>query len=289
MANKEKKTYKLSQLPSLARWGVETTNTFETYLSDYQNLPEYKKILHSMIRFSEMYRPLSKRSQHTFTSRSIAGANELRKIKRAQIYMNKKDLIITQDSAQGKKIVVTSRGHKIFYKDYPLAKLRKSKWEGNWTLVMYDFPEKLRTKRDYLRRNLTKMGFGSPQISILISPLPLEKMVSQLLEGQELKEYVWVLTCKKLWGLTNREIAKRSWPLTKLNNLYQSLLKALPKAKEKGPQVVREWQVCFLALATKDPCLPPELLIKDWAGDRCKKKFTNLNPLGPLGAFFKNL
>ena len=264
-------------LPALAEWGIDVTNTFEKYLKEYQSIPQYKKILHTMINFSDMYTPLPYKNLLSSANRTIAGANEIRKIKRAQIYMNKKELITTTDNKHGKRIVVTSRGHKIFYEDYPLAKLRKNKWEGNWTLVMYDFPEKIRSCRDTLRSNLIKMGFGSPQISTLVTPLPVEKPILQLLEGRELENYVWVLTCKKLWGLSDQKIAGRSWPLKELNRLYKALLEALPKVREVNTKsIIKEWQEYYLALVTNDPQLPAELLPKNWLGEICKKEFSKL-------------
>lgn len=276
-------------LPSLVGWGITTTNTFRNYLTEYRNLPQTKKLLQSMIKFSEMYKPPSKTNMGIGILKNIWGKEEIRKLKRAQIYMRNKDLITTKSEGHGKRIVVTSQGHKVFFKSYPLAKLRKTKWRGSWTLVMYDFPEKIRSKRDYLRRKLTRMGFGSPQISTLISPLPLEKPILELLKSRQLENYVWVLTCKKLWGLSDLKIAKRSWPLDKLNTLYGKLLEALPTAKEGGPKLLKEWGELFLATSTKDPYLPVELLPQEWLGGKCRKEFIKLGPLGPLHILLETL
>ncbi len=263
-------------LPAHAKWGIATTNSFENYLIKYQKLPKYKKLLHSMIKFSKMYRPISKGSLHVDLGNIIKSINKNRELTRAKIYMNNRDLITTRDTTHGKKIIVTSKGHKIFYNDYPLAKMRKEKWDGTWAVIVYDFPEKLRSTRNYLRKKLTEMGFGKPQISVLISPLPLEEPILKLLEEKNLKKYVWVLTCKGAWGLTNKKIAEKAWPVKHLNHLYEKLLKALPTAKNGGPRLTTEWKQFFLALNTEDPHLPFELLPDNWKGETCKQKFLTL-------------
>ena len=269
-------------LAKLAGWNIETTNKFEEHLLSFRALPSYKKVLASMIKFSEMYQPIRKGRFQVDIFDQTGALNEERRLRRAQIYMNKRDFINTFDDLQGKRIVVTSRGHKIFYKDYPLAKLRKESWDGNWTVVMYDFPEKIRGRRRYLRDKLMKLGFGCPQISILISPLPLEEPVQKLVEGEKVEDFVWVLTCKRLWGLSDLEVAGRTWSIGELNRLYGKLLEALPRAKKEKGKILEQWKAYFLAVNTADPYLPFELLPRDWVGTRCEKKFVKLGFGGSL-------
>lgn len=279
----------------LADWGIKTINTFEDYLADYDSLPSYKKVLSSMIKFKDMYQPImygsrSAQAVRNFFTGEIDEINEYRKYKRAEIYMNKRDLIQTFDKTHGKRLVVTSKGHKIFYEEYPLAKLRKRKWNKVWTLIMYDFPEKIRKQRNYIRRRLMDYGFGSPQQSILISPLPLSDVTQKLIEGEEMKEYVWVLKAENVLGMENKEVAKKAWPIDELNDLYNKLLEILPNVKRaKDKKLLDQWKEYFLAVNTKDPYLPFELLPKEWVGVMCESEFVKLGPLGLLRIFFKKL
>lgn len=270
-------------LASAARWDIKTTNLFEEYLRKYERIPSYKKVLSTMIKFEDMYRPFTRR-------RSIMGSldmiNEARQLKRAEIYMNRRDLINTFDSAKGKRIVVTSRGHKIFYKNCPLAQLRKKKWDGVWTIVMYDFPEKIRGRRDFIRRKLKDLGFGQAQISILVSPLSLEEEIRKLIEGEKLEDFVWVLRAEKILGISDQEIAQRAWPLEEINMLYKKLLKSLRKAKQnKG--FMDQWRGYFLAVNAADPYLPVELLPKEWQGYDCEKEFLKTDFLALARALFR--
>jgi len=262
---------------------------FDKYLLAYDALPSHKKILSSMIKFKDMYRPLSKRTGYPTPFFDIEGLNAERKFQRAKIALNRRDLINTFDDIHGKRLVVTSRGHKIFYKDYPLAKLRDKPWDGVWTVVMYDFPEEERVERNAIRRRLMKLGFGSPQISILISPLSIEEPVQKLLEGEEVAEQVWTLRAERILGMENREVARRAWPIVEeLNQLYRELLRVLPNIK-KDKELLEEWKIYFLAVNSADPYLPFELLPKSWKGKICEEEFVKLGPAGFLKILLRKL
>ena len=152
---------------------------------------------------------------------------------------------------------------------------------------MYDFPEKIRSKRDFIRRRLTDLGFGQAQLSILVSPLSLEEEIKKLIEGEALEEFVWVLRAEKILGLDDREIARRSWPLEEINMLYGKLLESLGKAKQSRG-LMDQWRSYFLAVNTADPYLPHELLPEDWRGHDCEKEFLKTDFLALVRALFRS-
>ena len=262
---------------------------FDKYLLAYNALPSHKKVLSSMIKFKDMYQPLSKRPGYPTPFIDLKGINAERRLQRAQILLNKRDLIATHDDIRGKRLVITSRGHKIFYKDYPLAKLRENPWDGVWTVAMYDFPERERVARNAIRRRLMAFGFGSPQISILISPLPIEEPIQKLLEGEDVAEQVWTLRAERILGMENREVARKAWPIIdELNLLYGELLEGLPKVK-KNKKLKEQWREYFLAVNSADPYLPFELLPENWKGKLCEEEFVKLGPVGFLKILLRKL
>lgn len=268
---------------------LENQELFDRYHANYELLPSHKKVLASMIKFEDMYQPIRRGSLYVDPFGHLAAINEKRKLRRAQIFLNKRDLIQTFDETYGKRIVVTSRGHKIFYEDYPLARLRKKRWDGVWTLIMYDFPERERVKRRMVRRQLMDLGFGCPQISILISPLPMEKPVQELLEGKGIADRVWTLRAERILGMDNRQVVKKAWPIIdELNQLYGELLRVLPDIREDN-KLLGEWKIYFLAVNSADPYLPFELLPKNWRGEICEREFVKLGPAGFLKALLKKL
>ena len=132
-----------------------------------------------------------------------------------------------------------------------------------------------------------KRGLGETpfEISILISPLPIEEPIQKLLEGERVADQVWTLRAERILGMEDREVARKSWPIIEeLNQLYEDLLRVLPDIK-KEKELLDEWKIYFLAVNNADPYLPFELLPKDWKGRICEEKFIRLGPTG----FFKNL
>lgn len=262
---------------------------FEKYLFAYDTLPSYRKVLSTMIKFERMYQPIVKPMGYADPFGYIKGTNEWRRLKRSEVYLNKRDLINTFDSTYGKRLVVTSRGHKIYYENYPLAKLREKPWDGVWTVVMYDFPEKERVERNAIRRRLMRLGFGCPQISILISPLPIADPVQKLLEGEDVDDCVWALRAERILGMDNREVAIKAWPITgELNLLYQELLEVLPRVKD-NKKLRAQWRAYFLSVNVADPYLPFELLPRDWMGKKCEQEFVKLGPAGFFKALLRKL
>jgi len=268
---------------------LDNQELFDRYRANYETLPSYKKVLSSMIKFREMYQPIRRGGLYIDFSGYLAAVNEERRWKRAQIYLNKRDLIQTFDEIHGKRIVVTSRGHKIFYQDYPLARLRQKRWDGVWTVVMYDFPERERARRRRIRRRLIDLGFGCPQISILVSPLPVEEPIQKLLEGERIADRVWTLRAKRILGMDNRQVVRRAWPIIdELSQLYEELQRVLPSIKGND-ELLTQWKIYFLAINSADPYLPFELLPKDWEGEVCEREFVKLGRAGFLRALLREL
>lgn len=273
-------------LSEVAGWDTKTAARFADLVLNLKSTPSTRTFVASLIEFSQMYRDVKKNIFSTNFWTDFDGINEYRRARRTKIQLYKKDLLKTADGAHGKTLVLTSRAHKIFYQEYPLSQLRHKKWDGVWTLVMYDLPEKLRTARNLLHRKLTHLGFGALQQSIMISPLSLAEAVQELIEGEELKEYTVVLTAKRILGLTDEEMASTAWNLKELNDLYAKLLEVLPKVKNRrGQKLAEEWRTYFLAVNFEDPYLPFELLPSNWLGEKCKKEFQRMG----LGGLLKTL
>lgn len=277
-------------LIQLADWKPKEVRLLNKYALDYERTPDYKKTLSAMIKFENMYLPVKKPSYYIEKDDYRKAINQERAYKRYLVYLNKKDLVKTVDKKGQKHLLVTSRGHKIFYEEYPLARLRVKKWDRNWTIVFYDIPEKIAHVRKSFRSKLINLGFGSPQISILVSPLPLSQATNELVKGEKLSGMVWVVRAKGVLGMKNREVAQKAWPLEELDCLYRLLLEILPKVrKRKNQELTDAWRHYFLSVNSFDPYLPFELLPKGWCGERCRRKFVRLGMDGLFMSILKRL
>jgi len=267
--NPNRDTKRLFELMNLDIKGIKL---FNRYLLSYEQSQNYKKVLSTLVDFEQMYPPLERGVKTIDLFNRLASINEARQIKRVEISMLKKEILTTTDEHGEKRLVITNKGHKIYYKEYPLTKLREEKWDGFWTLVTYDIPELLRSDRRYIRNKLLKLGFGNPHKSNYVTPLNIHKEIKELIDNKNYKEYAWVLRAKRILGLSNKEIAKRAWPLSDLNYMYSKLFKMVDDIKD-DPSLLELWKHYFRATRHNDPLLPFELLPNDWQGEKCYKTY----------------
>lgn len=253
---------------------------FKKLLQKYQQVPTSKKLLHSMVRFEELYAP--DYGYQDLLSRTFPflpdpfGNEEIRQANRARIYNTHKDLIKTTEGRRGKSLILTSKGRKVYFQKYPLAQLRKKPWDGNWTLVSYDIPSNKQQNylRDKLRYNLLNYGFGQLHQSLMVSPLPLEEPIQEFIEGERLEEFAVVMRSKRIWGFSNQEIARKAYDLGRFQLLYNELNDTFEQAN-KARADLKCWRAYYLAVDNADPQLPGELLPDGWPGEGVRKKFAS--------------
>lgn len=186
-------------------------------------------------------------------------------IKRAIIYAQKKGWI-------KENLEVTEEGQKRLKNIFPQY-LSPPKWDGNWYLVNFDIPEKIRWKRDVLRGKLEILGFGKLQNSIWISPYnflgDMEKIVKEL----NLIPYVILSISDKVGQVTSKTLAEKIWKISKIQKEYQNFISEFEK-KENCSSV--EMFFRYQSILRKDPKLPGELLPKDWAGEEVRRLYSKL-------------
>lgn len=90
------------------------------------------------------------------------------------------DIVITEE---GKKRALSFQIDKIEIK-------RSIKWDGKWSLVTYDIPEKKKPAREALREKLKELGFYEWQKSVFIFPFPCRDEIDFLTEFFEIRPYV---------------------------------------------------------------------------------------------------
>lgn len=66
----------------------------------------------------------------------------------------------------------------------------KKRKDGKWVMVIFDIPEKLKSKRESFRRKLRFLGFKMLQKSIWICPLDVLKEINNFSERNFLNQYI---------------------------------------------------------------------------------------------------
>lgn len=84
------------------------------------------------------------------------------------------------------KLYLTSKGRTEIIKNILSRKKEQKKWDGKWRAVIFDVPEASRRDRDFLRRELSWIGFKELQKSVWIFPYETEKELKALLKLWEI-------------------------------------------------------------------------------------------------------
>ena len=169
---------------------------------------------------------------------------------------------------------LTGKGKKRLIRDFPLAWFQKKRWDGLWRMLPYDIRETKRHQRNQLRVKLYELGFRQFQKSVYISPYPIEEEMNDFLKTLHLEGKVYVLLCKKILGVENRELARKLWQLDKLNKKYKRLFEKLRSLTDK--RELKKIKVKYLELLSEDPFFPQELLPQNWWGEKVKKEIKKI-------------
>ena len=93
---------------------------------------------------------------------------------------------------------IAPRGRLSFLKYLHLEKLKTARWDGNWRVIIFDIPEKLKKWREFLRSELKDLGFVSLQESVYLTPYAVTKDLDRFLNEWRLRKYVRYLTVSEI-------------------------------------------------------------------------------------------
>ena len=111
------------------------------------------------------------------------------------------------------KIVLTKEGQKkaLKFKLDEIEIKRPAKWNGEWRIVIFDIPEKLKKTREALRIKLKELGFLELQKSVFIFPYECESEIDFIVEVFLIRPSVRFVRAK---SFTNEEQLKIKFNLT---------------------------------------------------------------------------
>lgn len=159
---------------------------------------------------------------------------------------------------------------------------RQREWDGKWRVVIFDIPEAQRKIRDDLRFELKKLGFGSWQRSVWVTPFDISAELDAYLRRQNLSEMVQIVVGERFGRLNDRDFAAKIWSLKDLSEKYVRLLAdwAEELRRESTAEERRHAAAFFhnryLGILAADPQLPSGLLPAGWVGDDAAKLFKKL-------------
>jgi len=105
------------------------------------------------------------------------------------------------------KIILTKEGQKkaLKFKLDEMEIKKPAKWDGEWRIVIFDIPEKLKKAREALRIKLKELGFLELQKSVFVLPYECENEINFIMEIFLIRPFVRFVRTK---SFTNEEQLK---------------------------------------------------------------------------------
>ncbi len=152
------------------------------------------------------------------------------------------------------------------------------RWDGQWRMVLFDIGEHESTRRDKLRRYLRSRGFGCLQLSVWVSPHPLEAESITLKGAAVDAGSLILLDARPGAGESDAEIVRAAWDFTEINKRYAAvigLLDGQPREAVRSAADARrlhDWarreRAAWLRAVEVDPLLPRILWPSGYLGGR---------------------
>ena len=164
-------------------------------------------------------------------------------------------------------------------------------WDGQWHMLVYSLPEKLRSIRHALRTQLSWLGFGSLSPGIWISPHDRMNEIEGIVSELEITSRVNLFTSTYLGPSTPQSLVEQCWDLSNIESQYRKFVYQYREEYEKllnggdrlGPEksFIRQFWLThsFQSFPLKDPNLPTELLPNNWMGIAARELFDNYHQL----------
>lgn len=169
-----------------------------------------------------------------------------------------------------------------------IFKLRTVTWDGKWRVFMYSIPEKRRSIRDELRKELVWSGFGALSSSCWISPNDLNRQVEGLIDKYSIAGDVHFFTAVYDGPGDNSRLVQECWNLKSAALRYREFIEEYSRKYEQSAALIQKGKLsdsqCFVEKTILvheyrkflfiDPGLPAELLPDPWEGNEAASLFS---------------
>jgi DNA-binding transcriptional regulator PaaX len=174
---------------------------------------------------------------------------------------------------------LSTNGESRIFNLVPLPNLQKRKWDGYFRAIPYDFPEKIRWKRAALREKVKEWGMGRYQLSLWITPHPLEDVIEDFLQSKKLDKYASLFMSRKLSIDKGKRIARKVWDIESLENKYLDFIDKWEKKiveESFNESDLEKVRFEYFSILEVDPHLPYDLLAEEWPAKNAKGTFLEI-------------
>lgn len=166
-----------------------------------------------------------------------------------------------------------------------IASAPSEKWDGDWTIVRYEFTSQDRIDRDRVRDMLETEGFAAIGRGVFVHPHDRTRRIVDALREVGRLDDVMLFRARKIGGEDDAQLVRRLWDLGALERRYRTFLDNFASLLRRSP---RSWKpeaafaarlgvvLAFLDVAWDDPELPASLLPAHWPGRRARELVSTL-------------
>jgi phenylacetic acid degradation operon negative regulatory protein len=161
-----------------------------------------------------------------------------------------------------------------------LASLRNDAWDGEWTIVRYEFTSRDRFDRDRLRDMLETEGFAAIGRGVFVHPHDRTPRIHEALRAAGQQDNVMLFRARRVGGEADAALVRRLWDLDLLAKRYRKFIDDFAPLLRRTQ---RSWKpeqafaarlaiaLAFLEVAWDDPEHPASLLPARWPGERARE------------------
>jgi DNA-binding transcriptional regulator PaaX len=167
------------------------------------------------------------------------------------------------------ELVLTKEGEAKVLKRFPLLKLARRLWQGLWLVVAFDIPESDKKTRNFIRRQLTGVGFAQWQKSVYVCPHDIADDLHKMLKDNGLENKVVPMIAKRILAGSDWEFARRVFHIDKIETEYRRIVESLADetdSSENRADRLRRQFARFVEVVKSDPLLPVGLAPKTGYG-----------------------
>lgn len=165
---------------------------------------------------------------------------------------------------------ITKEGRRRLLSVIPLYD-NKRVWDERMHLVTYDIPEKDKSQRELLRKQLIRIGCGKLQDSVWMTPYDPIDTLRTFIEERSLGGTIIISNLGRDASIGEENLqglVVRIYKLEELNKRYEKWIKDVETLKSMDQLAL----FGYLSILRDDPQLPFDLLPKWWKGDKAYKR-----------------
>ncbi|MDP3727411.1 MAG: hypothetical protein Q8R35_02090 [bacterium] len=108
--------------------------------------------------------------------------------------LERKNFVGRRDRSGREEWHLTGAGEKLVHRiKVKLSYNKQQRWDGKWRLVIFDVPERIRDRRNLIRKELSTLGFYQLQKSVWVTPYPLPEKFLEIITELSLGRYFRII------------------------------------------------------------------------------------------------